>query len=1070
MNFVGTPQDIRWQPEVNVAPLGTEKFEENNDKIRNEVREQLDKNSGFIIPQRSFLPKLDRYYVKMKKSATEFFWLEVNKEGELSLTDQNVLIVSNAQCINGDLRIITLKSDSNGNEKNVWLEKPEGKEGFFVKTSPDSDSYIYDRDQAGGIKTGQKGDRASLFFFDHETFPRYDALLQTGHINDEAIVFCTDSNMSSSQTQTKKELSLVEFLKCLGDRSGEELINVRYVLKIFLGVPNIKSLMKKLPSDSIGIATLEQRVNLTLSTVEISSSGEVVSSHIEVTLPPAGMMFDAQTITKLEIVVREPSSTSPTFLLLIETSLRETKITVDLSGYLKPKEPSVDMYLNAIGGVPLEGRNNMTLGTLLEHVMGLLPLEALSNCIQTQLLARKIFTWKVHRVLSTVNYFISPLAVEVLSGNFFVNIPSEMRRITFADKVTADFSRIHVMVSDPRTYKSNFVIECDASIGSIPVNMKMASTSTGVPEVAITFPENFSVANVFKTLGLHAGLHDISVPLVNKAIKNLVLSNPRISVVQDVQNSKVTRVSSLSFDFSFQAFASVLPQSLPQPHEIRASFSIFNPLSGQIQVGIKVEFKLPVSSTLAENSFLNSKFSLWPVEVTNQESQRGYLCSISLRPSSSGISIQSVLQAVGLGELTNSMTSTFPFISSILARVLLNEVALEVNTQRRSIDGFTLSLSVPQVSIFEGKLSMHEASRLVQYGASQWYAETEMKLLVFNKFVCYASLSLPTPDIPGSLTFLNTETSFTLKEFVKGIGIVVPDDVPIIREVLDVKISKVAITCENDGASFKITKAMAVLEKRTLTIGSIKLYNLELEVCYDKSQEHSSLSFSLHGYLNSKTHAVLAYDAEKRELLGRYVSINDYPTNDCLNDLFKEEMKGFSGLNAYSQVKSLHVQEVKVVLSFPPGKDWRLKEFILNMEGNLALGPFNLKQLGIEYANGKEDDAKRHTSVTGKFKSEELSFTMKLSCTSKQSKGTMFEAVISPDSPSGVTLSPLLKLIGLTSPDVPHVDGSPDFFSIELKVRTIIYYVNAAFLTLSVNHLDTRSFILSATVILLYNS
>ena len=44
----------------------------------------------------------------------------------------------------------------------------------------------------------------------------------------------------------------------------------------------------------------------------------------------------------------------------------------------------------------------------------------------------------------------------------------------------------------------------------------------------------------------------------------------------------------------------------------------------------------------------------------------------------------------------------------------------------------------------------------------------------------------------------------------------------------------VSISCENgvDGESFKVTKVVTVLEKRTLTVGPLKLYNLELEVCY----------------------------------------------------------------------------------------------------------------------------------------------------------------------------------------------------------------------------------------------
>ena len=60
---------------------------------------------------------------------------------------------------------------------------------------------------------------------------------------------------------------------------------------------------------------------------------------------------------------------------------------------------------------------------------------------------------------------------------------------------------------------------------------------------------------------------------------------------------------------------------------------------------------------------------------------------------------------------------------------------------------------------------------------------------------------------------------------------------------------------------------------------------------------------------------------------------------------------------------------------------------------------------------------------------------MKLSCTN-QSQENVFEATIKPDVPGGLKLSSLLHLIGIKSPDVPTVDGSPNFLEIELKVRT----------------------------------
>ena len=306
--------------------------------------------------------------------------------------------------------MITLGGVKDG-EKDVWLEQGvEG--GFLLKDSADGEYYF---EKSGSLKKVKSKSNASVFFFDHKTF--------------------------SGQQSSGKEVSIMESLRSFGYKGDEHSVNVRIVLEILLGLRNVRCLIKELPNDFIGIVALDRRVNLTLSTVELSSSldCEVVSSHIEVIVATPSMAFDSQKVTKLEVVVKQPCSASPHLSLLISTSLRDARYIVDLSGYLMPREPSVDMYLNALGGVPLEGRNNMTLGTLLERVMGLLPLEALSDCFQTQLLVQEIFTWKVDRTLSTVNYFISPVAVEVLSGDVYVSIPAKMGRLAFGRQIDSGF-------------------------------------------------------------------------------------------------------------------------------------------------------------------------------------------------------------------------------------------------------------------------------------------------------------------------------------------------------------------------------------------------------------------------------------------------------------------------------------------------------------------------------------------------------------------------------------------------------------------------------------------------------
>lgn len=242
----------------------------------------------------------------------------------------------------------------------------------------------------------------------------------------------------------------------------------------------------------------------------------------------------------------------------------------------------------------------------------------------------------------------------------------------------------------------------------------------------------------------------------------------------------------------------------------------------------------------------------------------------------------------------------------------------------------------------------------------------------------------------------------------------------------------------------KLTNFMIVVEKEKLDVRIIKLYNLQIEVAYENVHGVFSVSFSLQGYLDPKTYASFAYNAEARELIGHYQLTENVCTSDFLGDRFSEETENFNGGSAFDQVKSLYVQEVEVVVSIPQGQEWSLKKFVLSIDGSLSLGPFNLHKPKFECNKLQAENITRHFSVTGHFKSDDhsQSFVVALSCANQSSQKNTFEASIKPDASGGLKLSPLLNLIEVENPAVPDVDGSPNFLGIELEVRTECFSVN----------------------------
>ena len=998
--------------DVNIAPSGTKKLQHDDGKP-SEVAEQLRSNPGFTIPHRSFLPEVDTYCVTAIVSKKPY-WLDVKDDGNLFVAStKRILTVSNAHCINGDLRKISLKSES-GCETVVTLEQVQNSDCYLIKVSP-SQGYLFIEELSPNIKV--QNNKSTKFAFTHTTL--------------------APSNKSGNQ------ITILEFLKSLGYNADGKPNYVGSVLEILLGAVNMKNLTDQLPNDVIAKVTFDQEVYLEGSSVEISSLGdaEVVSSHIHVSLPTPSIKFDSHDVTRLKFVVEGPSSETPSLSLVLSTFHRDIEYTVNLSKLLTKRQASVDMYLNALR-MSTKYRDNLTLGTLLDRVMGRLPLEALSKCFPSRLFEDEILSWKIDRAISTVKYFRSPLAVEVLSGDFYIIIPHGMNQMKFGNSLSVEMSRIHVVVSDPRTYKSSFEIYCDANIQKIPVNVKMTSTSGNLPEVVISFPETVTPFEVFKLLDHTGTLLELRVPFKNEMLKNLSLTKPRISVAQDVRGSKESRVCSVSFDFSFDSFSSFIPKSLPQPEDTKGSLTILNPFSTKPGVLLEAHFKLPISSSEEEKSYLNSKLSFWPIQVPDipdSDSKDGYACSISLSPSSPGTTLRSALSSVIPGDMTDLMSVSLPFISSKLDQVELDKIYLEANPRSRNIISVMVSFMVPELTVVKERLAIYDANFVVEYANEQWYAHAEAKVCVFNKFVCHAAFSLPKADAPGTLAFENAN-DLTFEEFVKGMGVVDSGDIPVVKELLDLKISQISLSFENAGASLRLTDFLVVVEKRQFNVGRLQLFNIKIGVTYTSIQDRSRMSFSVEGSLNAKTHASLAYNAEKRELCGNYQLTENMSTSESLNELFKADTQVHPEGNAFDQVKNLQVQDVVVILSFPCDEECSLKTFSLGIQGSLSLGPFNLHKLRFKYVKEQAEDTKHHYTITGKFKSHEpsLSLIMELNCSTQESEKSILEAKIRPDIPGGLTLSSLLKLCGLNAPDVPVVNGSPNFLDIELMVGNTV--------------------------------
>ena len=673
-------------------------------------------------------------------------------------------------------------------------------------------------------------------------------------------------------------------------------------------------------------------------------------------------------------------------------------------------------------------------------------------------IATNLINYRIDPLQTIIDFQQSEGNTNVREAHIVLKIPKgETSHMTLADGI-----HLQVCKAVFRVFPSYNEIEQSAEVsGEFTINdkyhmrMKAIPNFYATPEMEFILADSLSVSEVLELFGIKRKVSSakFQIPFT---VTNLLFED-KVSAGFTVQQPLllVPRVSSVFIDVEwFATLPPFWPECMKAIKEASLRLSLVFPLESEIAVGIKARFTCELN--------LNTKAiildcSLAAIPNTSQANQ--YSCFFSLRPSQrlhkgleavQGASILNMITALNetMGEkLRTVFFDTWPELTNAIE---LRELSLQLLSSG-SVEGFKLDVGIcNELELITEKLALSNARLLLDYSPGYVQLECEGYLTFFKQYETFVSFLLPTSDSPGELRFENESTELTLGRFASemfelGDSI---STVPVLSDLLSVSINSIIVIFEHQGQSTVITHAKVVLTKEELSLGLIKISNIEIAVTIDHIGSKYTFDFSLSGFIGDKLYARLSYsDSETTPMLKGDVILASFQEIDVTSALKEFTGQGVdlppsSALLGDSPGSSTIAQLAVTIRIYKEPVSFELACVVLNLEDVIQFKNFAINQLWFKYeSNTNSSNSISFFGSLCKLDTQEsaaLEFTWdQTAITAKVVSGHTAE-------PSGglLKLSSLLELVGCEKPDIPELDKSAPFFDLELKSGSVSFKTN----------------------------
>ena len=673
-------------------------------------------------------------------------------------------------------------------------------------------------------------------------------------------------------------------------------------------------------------------------------------------------------------------------------------------------------------------------------------------------IATNLINYKIDPLQTIIDFQQSEGNTNVREAHILLKISKgETSHMTLADGINLQVCKAVFQV-----FPSYNKIEQLAEVsGEFTINdkyhmrMKAIPNFYATPEMEFIFADSLTVAKVLELFGIKSKVSSakFQIPFTGKS----VLFEDKISAGFTVQQPLllVPRVSSVFIDVEwFTTLPPFWPECMKAIKEASLRLSLVFPLESEIAVGIKARFTCDLN--LKKRAIILD-CSLAVIPNTNQANQ--YSCFFSLRPSQRLHKELGTVQGAPILDMITALNQTvgeelrtvfFDTWPELMNAIELRDLSLQLLSSG-SVEGFKLDVGIrDELELITGKLALSNARLLLDYSPGYVHLECEGYLTFFKQYETFVSFLLPTPDSPGELRFENESTELTLERFASemfelGDSI---STVPVLSDLLSVSINSIYVIFERQGQSTVITHAKVVLTKEELSLGLIKVSNIEITVTVDRIESKYTFDFSLSGFIGDKLYARLSYsDSETASMLKGDVILASFQEIDVTSALKEFTDQGVdlphsSALLGDSPGSSAIAQLAVAIRIYKEPVSFELACLVLNLENVIQLKNFAINQLWFKYesnTNGSNSISffgslcklDTQESATLEFTWDQAAITAKVvSGHTSESSGGLLK------------LSSLLELVGCEKPDIPQLDKSAPFFDLELQSGSVSFKTN----------------------------
>ncbi|MBO9539436.1 hypothetical protein J7643_02455 [bacterium] len=811
------------------------------------------------------------------------------------------------------------------------------------------------------------------------------------------------------------------------------------VLRALLGPENATEILRQLQlqDDPQG---LDWRVDLDGASVTYEAQGLTVTEAAFALVPPEG----ATHVSGARVTIAWHDD------LIVELIRDPLRASLPQPARFSP----LTTYLDSIG-IPQDQWTGLRVGNLLTYMLGsrlqaattLLKLPAFLNEMTSG--ASELPAWTMDLGRSRIRTFPTITGQrEVLQADLTLNAGSLRLPAPMAG-LDLSLSNLVLTVTDARLPTLAMALTANASLNGVSLEAVIPMT-TDRPSMQLKLPGNATLGDLAGLVPGLSGLEGLGIPmgagLLGSAANLSDLGFTLAAVTEGTHTYHLTSVSgTLTLDW-----AAILPAGFPAPTTTTIKFEVFDPLIPEARrVGVGVDFTFAVPESGKQ---VIAHLAAWPLagaiqatpSLSAAEEANAYAYTLELRSplDAPPASLTEVLSAVSYGACLDTLGSTLPLLADVLNAVTLRQARLSLMSGDAgyAFNEVSLDLAIPETwTVIPNVLALQGVELSARYFAEAWSGALSATLLLGTGVAVFGSVKLPSLTERGSFRFVNVQKLSVCGIIHDVLGLPDLSGTPVLGALLSTTLDTFEadlayrIQAPGEAPQLGLTRATAAFNLDTLSVGPLSLSAVAVSVTYTHADPKAYpgipfqpfTTFEAEAYLGSSAVATLAYDGQAGTLRGTLRSLGNRSVSDMIAELLGARVPNallpvIGGMTVTHSNVELDTESLKL----------RAFTMALAADASLTVGTLAVTRLNLAYRAASDSDAARY-QLSGVIQGSNLNAVIVIDCLASDDATAITASISSLSETQRLTLSGVLGLFGLATPDVP--DGCPDFLDLEVS-------------------------------------